>query len=84
MKEVKYVEIEYPRNEGNIDCIELGLLDVRAADSVRISYDFERDGWIIYQASVFEWDIDDEICDADWQEVAFVRAWGRKYNDYGV
>jgi gentisate 1,2-dioxygenase len=38
----------------------------------------KRDGWAILQASTFEWSADDEVCDPDWQEVAFVQAWGRE------
>jgi gentisate 1,2-dioxygenase len=53
-------------------------MDVRAADSIRISYDHERDGWKIEQASTFEWEANDTVCDPDWQEVAFVQAWGRE------
>jgi hypothetical protein len=56
----------------------IGLMDVRAADDIRVSYDKERDGWKIEQASKFEWDGDDEVCDPDWQEVSFVQAWGRE------
>ena len=43
-----------------------------------IKYDFDRDGWQILQASKFSWDGDDEECDPDWQEVAFVKAWARE------
>lgn len=64
--------------ENKIRKIEIGLLDVRAADSIRIWYDKKRDGYVIEQASTFEWDGDDEECDSDWQEVAFVRAWARE------
>lgn len=71
-------DIEYPRIEGNVDTVEVGLMDVRAADSVRITYDFDRDGWSIQQASVFEWDGDDDEMDSDWQEVAFIEAWARE------
>ena len=73
------VELLYPRNEGAINTVELGLSDVRAADSIRITYDFERDGWAIQQASTFEWGSDQEP-DMDWQEVAFVQAWAREVN----
>lgn len=80
MKDVAYIEIWYPRSESSIpekqiDTIEIGLMDTRAADNIRVSYDFDRDGWSIKQASKFEWDIDDEICDEGWQEVAFIQAW---------
>ena len=53
-------------------------MDVRAADNIRISYDYDRDGWVVEQSSIFEWDADDEECDEDWQEVAFVKAWERE------
>ena len=75
-----YLELFYPRN-GEPNAVRdfvIGLSDVRAADDIRISYDFGRDGWKIEQASVFEWDGDDEVCDPDWQEVAFVKAWARQ------
>lgn len=73
------VELFYPRNENaKVRRVEVGLSDVRAADSIRIEYDYERDGWIIKQASTFEWEATDDTMDADWQEVAFVQAWARE------
>lgn len=59
--------------------LTVGLLHVRAADDIRIYYDGTRDGWVIEQASRFEWDDDDppEEQNPDWQEVAFVQAWAR-------
>ena len=74
-----YVEMEYPRNKDSTKKrVRVGLLDVRAADDILIEYDFDRDGYVIKQASVFAWDIDDEVMDADWQEVAFIQAWARE------
>ncbi|WP_417744794.1 hypothetical protein [Rosistilla oblonga] len=58
--------------------IQVGLTDVRAADDIRISYDFERDGWKIEQASVFEWEAGDQVCDPCWKEVAFLQAWSQE------
>ena len=72
------IDLWYPRIEGHPAFVEIGLMDVRAADSIRISYDFERDGWKVEQASTFEWEVDDKVCDPDWQEVAFIQAWGRE------
>lgn len=72
-----HLDLWYPRHE-EIKKLVVGLVDVRAADSIRISYDFDRDGYKIEQASTFEWSGDDEVCDPDWQEVAFVKAWNRK------
>lgn len=71
------LDIWYPRIR-EIKYIQVGLIDVRAADDIRISYDFCRDGWKIEQASRFSWNIDDEACDPDWQEVAFIKSWGRQ------
>jgi len=72
------VSLWYPDVNQNINSVEIDLFDVRAADSILVSYDKDRDGWSIKQASKFHWESDDEICDPDWQEVAFVQAWARK------
>lgn len=77
MADTKRVELWYPRSDGSERFVEVGLVDVRAADSIRISYDFDRDGWRIEQASRWEWPAGDPVCDQDWQEVAFVQAWAR-------
>ena len=78
-----YVEMEYPRLEDSkAKCIVVGLSDVRAADDIMIEYDFERDGYVIKQASRFVWDADDKVCDQDWQEVAFVQAWAREDKEW--
>lgn len=71
------VELMYPDRD-TPHTVEVGLCDVRAADSIRIFYDFQRDGWVIQQAAIFEWTIEDPVCDSDWQEVAFVQAWARE------
>jgi hypothetical protein len=83
--DVLFLDLWYPhlpkaeRSDARVTTIEVGLMDVRAADSVRVSYDFERDGWVIKQAAVFEWSEDDTTNgDSDWQEVAFVPAWGQQ------
>lgn len=74
-----YVEMEYPRNDDSkAKRIIVGLSDVRAADDILIEYDFERDGYVIKQASKFSWSIDEYPGDPDWQEVAFVEAWARE------
>jgi len=78
-----YIDWLYPniyQNEQKSHII-LGMCSVRASDEIRISYDSKRDGWVIEQASIFEWDANDEICDPDWQEVAFIQAWGREKKD---
>ncbi len=70
-------ELQYPRNNP-IQYVEVALCDVRSADGVRVSYDFDRDGWKVEQARYFEWGCDDTVCDPGWVEVAFVQAWGSK------
>lgn len=74
----EYPEI-YKRDEQ--DALEIHLSHTRAADGIRIKYDSERDGWVIEQASTFSWEVGDEVCDPDWQEVAFVEAWAREKQD---
>lgn len=75
--DVPQIDLWYPRADpNNAQAVEIGLMDVRAADSIRVSYDFDRDGWVIQQASVFEWDADDDVRDPCWKEVAFIQAWG--------
>ena len=70
-----YIELMYPKKETTV---EIGMCHVRAADSIKINYDFDRDGWSIKQASTFQWAVDDLVCDQDWQEVAFIAAWARE------
>lgn len=70
---IALVELWYPRIE-RIKTIQVGLIDVRAADHIRISYDFDRDGWVIQQQSGIS-DDDEEV----WQEVAFIESW-KLYN----
>ena len=36
----------------------------------RLWYDYNRDGWVIEQASTFQWADDDKVLDHDWREVA--------------
>lgn len=73
------VSLFYPDVVGHeIKNVRIGLLDVRAADDIRIHYDKPRDGWVIEQASKFKWHGDDSVCDPDWQEVAFIQAWARE------
>ena len=75
--ETAHVDLWYPRSEGKtIRAVQVGLVDVRAADDIRITYDFDRDGYVIQQQVTWE-RFEDEPEDAteDWREVAFVKAW---------
>lgn len=76
--DIVHIDLWYPRVDGNPSYLQIGLMDTRAADDLRISYDFVRDGWSVEQASTFRWDVDDDECDPDWEEVAFIEAWGRR------
>lgn len=72
-------DFEYPKQDPNgltIDSIEIDLIHVRAVDSIVIRFDFERNGYVIYQASRFSWP-DGEPFDPDWAEVAFIGAFAR-------
>ena len=74
-----HIDLWYPDVDGSeIKSLVVGLIDIRATDEIRISYDKQRDGWKIEQASTFIWECDDSECDPDWQEVAFVKAWARE------
>lgn len=64
---VKFVELSYPRVEGNVTHLEIDLVDVRASDGLRVSYDFDRDGWIIEQPI----NVDEDT----WKEVFFAKSW---------
>ena len=75
-----FVDLWYPQHR-DIKYVEVGLVDVRATDNIRISYNHERNGWIIEQSSIGSWDADDKVCDADWQEVAFLESWARRKED---
>jgi hypothetical protein len=72
------VDLDYPGVNGNPEHIEIDLMHVRSADPIRVSYDFDRDGWVIEQAAVFAWAPEDKVCDPEWAEVAFVQAWARQ------
>ena len=72
-----HIDFSYPRIGKNINKIILGLSDVRAADLIRISYDFDRDGYLIEQSYEKATEKDNYIsCDEIWEEVAFIQAWG--------
>ena len=75
-----HIDIWYPRNyDSKIKAFVIGLMDVRAADSIRVAYDFNRDGWKIEQATKFEWAIGEDP-DPGWKEVSFIQAWHLKEN----
>lgn len=58
-----------------IQYVGVGILHVRASDGIRISYDYERDGYVVEQPTQLTWASDDEICDPKYKEVAFIESW---------
>lgn len=71
------IEWNYPNIYNDHSTLRVELCHTRATDGIRIKYDSGRDGWIIEQDSMVERDGHSEF-DNDWQEVAFVKAWGRE------
>lgn len=69
-----FVELWYPRSR-EIKHVEIDLVDVRASDGIRVTYDFDRDGWSVQQPTRLSWPAEDKVCDPGWKEVAFVRSW---------
>lgn len=80
------VELTYPPYENDLNplgkCrhVFVDQESVRATDGIRLHYDYARDGWVVEQASTFQWEANDSICDPDWQEVAFIQSWAREKN----
>lgn len=63
----QYVDLFYPSRRG--EGVQISLVDVRAANDLRVSFDFDRDGWVL------EMPRDVEESDPCWVEVGFVSAW---------
>lgn len=73
-----HIDLWYPdTDDAAVRCFVIGLVDVRSADGIRISYDKDRDGWSIEQALNHDWPVDDDVRDLGWYEVSFVPAWNR-------
>ena len=65
---VAVIDLQYPRNSPpRVTTLEVGLEDVRAADSIQVSYDFDRDGWIVKQAGGWNRDQSKPGDQMDWQ-----------------
>jgi hypothetical protein len=79
----EHIEWLYPEiyDRSKQSTITIDLYHTRSSDGIRIKYDSERDGWVIEQASVFEWECDDQEQKPDWQEVAFIKSWAREGNN---
>jgi hypothetical protein len=75
------VALWYPGCEGHARHVEVELVCVRAADSIRIHYDYDRDGYVVEQpkrTEVFvksDGKIDTYEEREEWIEMAFLKAW---------
>lgn len=67
------VDLEYPRSPGRAPAVEVNLVDTRAADGLRIAYDFDRDGWVVQQPVTRFVDVGEDT--TEWREVGFFKAW---------
>lgn len=74
MRKITVIELWYPRSNTNEypNAVEIDLVDVRAANSILVEYDFDRDGWMVSKPTVHSWPIDDNECDPQYKEVAFI------------
>lgn len=70
------IDLFYPGTADQCHTVQIGLCAVRAADDIRVTYDFERDGWAILQEVGIEHDGYREAT-GEWAEVAFVGAWSQ-------
>lgn len=61
------IKLPSPRPNKNKH-VELDLWHNKVSDGIRISYDFEREGWVIKQPY--------SLTDAEWREVGFFKSWG--------
>lgn len=71
-----YAEFIYPKRDGGRS-LRVGLSDVRAADDIRITYDFERDGWKIEQQVTVSGEGGMSYLKEpdEWRESAFIPSW---------
>ena len=69
----------YPGDDpgDRVTTFQVGLMAVRAADDIRVSYDYDRDGWKIEQEKMVRWE-GTYAGTGEWVEVAFVDAWGNE------
>lgn len=67
--------------KGQTRYVTVNQESVRASDGLRLHYDYARDGFVVEQASTFSWEVGDQVCDPDWQEVAFIQSWAREKED---
>jgi hypothetical protein len=72
------IDFFYPSNKGTTkESIVIGLEHVRAADSITVRYDFERDGYVIQMDRTRDEGSFAEVVEEE-QEVAFIPAWNEE------
>lgn len=84
--ETASVDFWYCRSEGAVRFLEIGLMDVRAADGIRVHYDFDRDGFVVCQPKPIIESIDKSgtiNCGEEWVEVGFFASWKFDHWDGG-
>ena len=59
------VDLWYPKVENRYKSIRISLMDVRAANDIVVSYDFERDGWVV-MSDLTDPRSSDEYTDEEW------------------
>jgi hypothetical protein len=75
---MKPVDVEIGRSvPGAPTTVEIDLMDVRASDGLRVSYDFERDGWSIQQPRSVMRETGPNRAEqiTTWHEVYFAPSW---------
>lgn len=69
-----HIDLWYPRTEASARFLHIGLVDVRSAGDLRISFDFERNEWIIEQQLATDTGTG-IIEEHGWRETAALPAW---------
>ena len=68
-------DLMYPRLPDRPNTVIVSLWDVRAADDLKIRYDFDRDGWVISMDLTHDDNSGIIKTVKEDQEVAFIPAW---------
>lgn len=77
------IELWYPRTGfGTAKYMKVGLVDVRSAGDLRISFDFDRNEWIIEQQLATDTGTG-IIEEHGWRETASLPAWQMTEDEYG-
>lgn len=72
--ETAWIELKYPLLN-KIKFVEIDQMSVRASDGIRVTYDYDRDGWSIQQPKRLIGDIGASHVDYKWTEVYFAQSW---------